>query len=144
MNFTLSRRGDYAIRAALYLAEAWDRDEFSKIREISSAMGLPISYTPQILGLLTRGGLVTAKVGPAGGYRLAGAPSTISVLDVVEAAEGALSSTTCILRGGSCRLGGECVVHLAWAQASEAFREQLRATSLKSLAGPAVRRHSIR
>lgn len=134
MNLTLTRRGDYAVRAAVFLAEAWERDGLSRISDISAAMALPASYTPQILGLLTRAGLATARAGPAGGYRLARDPGSISLLDVVEAAEGRLMSTTCILRGGPCHWEGACAVHGAWATASEAFRERLRQTTLSDLA----------
>ena len=134
MNFTLTRRGDYAIRAALYLAEAWDGDGLCRIRDVASAMRLPLSYTPQILGLLSQAGLAAAKAGPGGGYRLTRDPSTISVLDVVEAAEGGLISTTCILRGGPCHWENACAVHATWAVASEAFRDRLRSTSLADIA----------
>jgi Rrf2 family protein len=134
MNLTLTRRGDYALRAALYLAQDWDRDGFAKIRDVASAMSLPISYTPQVLGLLARGGLARAKAGRDGGYRLARAPGAISVLEVVEAAEGDLRSTTCILRGGPCRWDGTCAVHDAWASASESFRRSLSQTTLADLA----------
>jgi len=134
MNFTLTNRGDYAIRAALFLAEAWGRKRPSTVSEIAEAMALPPSYTPQILGMLTRAALTTAKAGPGGGYRLAREPSSISLLQVVEAAEGALASTTCILRGGPCRWEQACAVHPAWASASDAFRDRLRRTSLEDLA----------
>ncbi len=134
MNLTLTRRGDYAVRAAVFLAEAWEGDGLCRISDVSAAMALPASYTPQILGLLTRAGLATAKAGPAGGYRLARDPASISLLEVVEAAEGSLTSTRCILRGGPCHWESACAVHGAWAAASEAFRDRLRQTTLSDLA----------
>ena len=146
MNFTLTRRGDYALRAALHLAEAWGGDGYCKIREVSREMALPVSYTPQVLGLLARAEIAEAKAGPGGGYRLRRNPAEVTVLEVVEAAEGPLLSTTCILRGGPCRWESACAVHPTWAAASEAFRDRLRGTTLADLAGvdrglePALRR----
>lgn len=134
MNLSLNRRGDYALRAALHLAEAWDEGGWVKIREVAKAMALPVSYTPQVLGLLARAGIAEAKVGPGGGYRLAKPPEEISVLDVVQAAEGDLRSTTCILRGGPCRWEGVCAAHEFWARASDAFIESLAAASLRDVA----------
>lgn len=139
MNLTLTRRGDYVLRAALYLAEAWDAGSLSKIREVSRGMKLPATYTPQVLGLLARAGLARGKAGPAGGYRLTRDPSTISVLEVVEAAEGPRLLTTCILRGGPCHWNAACAIHSTWAGASEAFRGSLAATSLADLAAEDAR-----
>lgn len=133
MNLALNRRGDYALRAALYLAQDWNRDGFAKIRDIAAGMSLPVSYTPQILGLLARSQLARAKAGRDGGYRLARPPTEISVLDVIEAAEGDLRSSTCILRGGPCHWDAVCAVHAAWADASTAFRGSLAGTTLADL-----------
>jgi len=134
MKLALTRRGDYALRAALYLAEDHARDGFAKIKDVATAMDLPLSYTPQVLLLLARSGIAEGKPGRDGGYRLAKDPDRVSVLDVVEAAEGDLRSTTCILRGGPCRWEDACAVHGAWSSASEAFRSSLALTTLADLA----------
>jgi DNA-binding IscR family transcriptional regulator len=52
MKLTLTRRGDYAVRAAFCLAKAWGAGGYVKIREVAEAMDLPVSYTPQVLKLL--------------------------------------------------------------------------------------------
>jgi len=134
VKLALTRRGDYALRAALYLAEDRDRDAFAKIKDVAAAMDLPISYTPQVLLLLARSGIAEAKPGRDGGYRLTRAPDDVSVLEVVESAEGDLRSTTCILRGGPCHWEEACAVHAAWSEASEAFRSSLASTTLADLA----------
>lgn len=126
----MARRGDYAVRAGLHLAASWERRGYVKVREIASEMDLPLSYTPQILGMLVRAGLAEAKAGREGGYRLVRSPQEISLLEVVEASEGPLTPTECTLRGGPCRWEDACAVHPAWAGAAEAFRDSLRQTSL--------------
>ena len=134
MNLSLTRRGDYAVRAALHLARSYARDGLAKVREISSEMDLPRSYTPQVLGLLVRAGLVEAKAGRDGGYRLLRSPEEISLLEVVEAAEGPLVAEECTLSGGPCRWEDVCAVHPAWSAASEALRGSLARTTLADLA----------
>ncbi len=135
MDLTLSRRGDYVVRAAIYLARAWDGDGgYAKIREIADAMGLPRSYTPQLLGILAKAGLAEAKAGRAGGYRLSRAPSTIAVLDVIEAAEGYLSSRRCPLRGGPCHWEDVCALHPTWVSVSESIRATLAEVTLDEVA----------
>ena len=133
MDLTLTRRGDYAVRAALRLAAADDPQAYVKTREVSAAMQLPLSYTPQVLKLLANAGLVEAKAGRDGGYRLTRRPRDVSLLEVVEAAEGPLLPERCILRGGPCRWEDACAVHPAWAAAVEACRESLAGTTLADL-----------
>ena len=134
MDLTLSRRGDYVLRAALDLARAWDQGGYRKIREVAEEMDLPRSYTPRILSLLAQAGLATARAGREGGYRLIRSPEEISLLDVVEAGDGNLAPDHCTLRGGPCRWGDVCAVHPAWKKATEALKGALRETSLASVA----------
>jgi len=135
VNLTLSRKGDYVIRAALCLASAWDGGgRYRKIREVAEVMELPVSYTPQVLGLLGKAGLAEAKAGRDGGYRLTRPPQQISLLEVVEAAEGHLISERCPMRGGPCHWDDVCAVHPAWVRASEAIRDSLRRTTLAEVA----------
>lgn len=134
MNLTLTKRGDYAVRAALHLARAHGVGGYAKVREIASEMALPRSYTPQILGILVRAGLVDARAGRDGGYRLTRDPGAVTLLEVVEAAEGPLSPTECTLRGGPCRWEDACAVHPAWTRAAAALRDELGRTSLADLA----------
>lgn len=135
MNLTLSRRGDYVVRAAIFLAAAWDGGgSYRKIREVAEAMELPRSYTPQVLGLLAKAGLAEAKAGRDGGYRLSRPPQKISLLEVIEAAEGYLVSERCPLRGGPCHWDDACALHPTWVKASEAVRSTLTKTSLAQIA----------
>lgn len=135
MDLTLSSRGDYVVRAAIDLAEHWDgTGRYRKIREVAEAMDIPLSYTPQLLGLLAKAGLAEAKAGRTGGYRLARDPSTIPVLEVIEAAEGYLSSKRCPLRGGPCHWEDVCALHPTWVSVSEAIRATLARVSLAEVA----------
>jgi Rrf2 family transcriptional regulator, iron-sulfur cluster assembly transcription factor len=133
MDLALTRRGDYAVRAALCLAR-WGADgRYVKIREVAQAMALPASYTPQVLRLLADAGLAEARAGRDGGYRLTRPPGEVPLLDVVEAAEGAFTLERCILRGGPCHWEQACAVHAAWSAAVQACRDSLRRTTLADL-----------
>jgi Rrf2 family protein len=135
MDLTLSRRGDYVVRAAICLAAAWDGNgAYWKIRQVAGAMDLPRSYTPQVLGILAKAGLAEAKAGREGGYRLTRAPEQISLLEVIEAAEGYLVSQRCPLRGGPCHWDDVCALHPTWVEASEAIRATLSKTTLAQVA----------
>jgi Rrf2 family transcriptional regulator, iron-sulfur cluster assembly transcription factor len=133
MDLALTRRGDYAVRAALCLAKS-DEGRYVKIREVAATMALPASYTPQVLRLLAEAGLAEARAGRDGGYRLTRPPAEIALLEVVEAAEGPFTLERCILRGGPCHWEQACAVHAAWAAAVQACRDSLRRTTLADLA----------
>jgi Rrf2 family transcriptional regulator, iron-sulfur cluster assembly transcription factor len=138
MDLALTRRGDYAVRAALCLARRGDGG-YVKIREVAAAMALPASYTPRVLRLLGEAGLAEARAGRDGGYRLTRPPAEVALLEVVEAAEGAFRLERCILRGGPCHWEQACAVHAAWSAAMQACRESLARTTLADLAAADAR-----
>lgn len=134
MELTLTKRGDYLVRAAICLARAYGGSGYCKIREVAEAMELPRSYTPQILGVLVQAGWAEAKAGREGGYWLRRDPARISLLELVEAGEGPLRPSRCSLRGGPCRWDDMCALHPAWEAATRALEDSLRTTSLAALA----------
>jgi Rrf2 family transcriptional regulator, iron-sulfur cluster assembly transcription factor len=132
MQISLGRRGDYAVRAAVYLARHVE-DEWSKSRDIAADMAIPENYLPQVLGDLIRVGVVRSLSGPHGGYALARPPSEVQLLEVIEAG-GPVQSRECVLRGGPCRWEGTCAVHDSWSRAQEAMISELRRTTLADIA----------
>jgi Rrf2 family protein len=133
MKIALQRKGDYAVRAVLDLARNHGQTR-RKAREIAADMDIPGKYLPQVLAVLAHAGIVASVSGPDGGYELARHPRDVSLLEVVEAVEGEVRSSECILRGGPCRWETACAVHAAWSSAQDRFKAQLEATSFAELA----------
>jgi Rrf2 family protein len=129
---TLSKKGDYSVRAVLDLARHYGEGR-RKAREIAASMRIPRKYLSQILANLVRRGLLTAVAGQAGGYELSRAPSRISLLDVVEAAEGAAELRRCLIRGVPCGRGGTCAVHESWSSAQAAMVRRLRSATFAAI-----------
>jgi Rrf2 family protein len=126
----LTHRGSYAIRAVLALAHA-DGDDVVPARRIAKEMAIPVRFLPQVLGDLSRAGIVEARLGRAGGYRLSRPAAAISMLDIIEAAEGDARRQTCVLSGEPCGQGREpCDVHAMFFDAQEAILERLASTSV--------------
>lgn len=134
MRLELGRRADYAIRAALDLARRHG-DGRRTARAIAEEMGIPVTYVPQILAELVREDLAESVPGRAGGYSLARPPGTISLLDVIRAVDGEVTSSACVLRGGPCRWDDVCAVHVPWARAQHAFLDALAGTTLADVVG---------
>lgn len=135
MQFHLTRRGSYGIRAMVALARA-PVDERLSVRAIAAEQAIPASFLPQVMTDLVRARLVIAMTGRAGGYRLARQAAAISILDIVVAVEGPGQDRGCILRNAACLAGGECAAHAVVAEARTAVTERLRTSSLASLAVP--------
>lgn len=133
MRMRLGKRADYSVRAVLHLARH-DGDGRRKARQIAADMQIPANYLPQVLAELVRVGLVDSEPGPDGGYRLASSPTDVTLLEVIEAVEGPMTSEECVLRGGPCRWEDSCAVHGSWAEAQEALRARLRAVTFAELA----------
>lgn len=132
MRLRLTKRGDYAVRAMLALADA--RDRLLTGSQIAADTGIPVSFLPQVMGDLVHAGLADGLQGRTGGYRLARPAGEISLLGVVEAVEGDSRRKTCILRGGPCGSDGTCRVHDAFSAAQDALLGELEGASLASLA----------
>lgn len=134
MRLELGKRADYSVRAVLYLARQWGEPGRRKSREISAAVDIPETYLPQVLATLVREGLVDSEPGPDGGYLLAVDPASVTLLRVIEASEGPIASSECVLRGGVCMKDDRCAVHDTWAQAQQALRQRLDQTNFSDLA----------
>jgi Rrf2 family protein len=126
----LTHRGAYAIRAVLTLARQGGADVVPA-RTIAKRMDIPARFLPQVLGDLNRAGIVEARLGRAGGYRLSRSPTAISVLDIIEATEGDARRQTCVLTGRRC---GEssvpCDVHAVFSEAQIAILARLSETTV--------------
>jgi len=129
MRLELTKRADYAIRAALALSRAAPGDRLSA-RRIAADQGVPERFLPQVMRDLVAAGLVEGTVGRSGGYLLAKPSTEISLLDVVEAVEGDSRRRVCILRGGPCALAAVCDVHEVFAAAQDDVLGRLRTTTI--------------
>jgi Rrf2 family protein len=84
---------DYAVRAALVLARAWEAESGAvKGVQIGTEQEIPVKYLENILSELRQSSLVRSQRGAEGGYWLAKAPDQIAVADIIRAVEGPLAT----------------------------------------------------
>ncbi|WP_407406834.1 RrF2 family transcriptional regulator [Enterocloster sp.] len=91
----ISTRGRYALRMMIDLAQHYDQG-FIALKDISKRQDISKKYLEQIIPFLNRGNLLSATKGHMGGYRLAKAPSEITVREILESAEGSLVPVGCM------------------------------------------------
>ncbi len=130
---TLSNRGDYVVRAAISVAKGFRSDSAVKLREVVADTEIPATYASQILGDLVHAGIASSKAGRDGGYRLTRSPDKVTLLEIIEAAEGPLRSENCALGAGPCRWDQVCPMHDTWLAATAALRDTLAMTSLEQI-----------
>jgi Rrf2 family protein len=87
----ISAKTDYAVRAALELATA-EPGVWVKTESVSEKQGIPLPFLLNILAELRTAGLVQSRRGAEGGYRLANAPQTVAIADVIRAIDGPLAN----------------------------------------------------
>jgi Rrf2 family protein len=133
MRLELTKRADYAIRVVLALAEADDADRLS-VRTLAADRGIPSQVLPRVMTDLVSAGIVDARTGRSGGYRLAQPASEISLLDVIRAVEGDQRRRRCVLRGSSCDASAPCDVHETFHAAQDALLGELGRAPIAALA----------
>jgi len=131
----LTAKSEYGVLAMIDLACTYGSGPVSA-REIAERRGIPPRFLEQLFVALRRGGVVSAVRGAKGGFVLTREPGEISVLEIVEALEGALETSVCDSeRDSGCTRSGACAAAPVWARATRALREVFATTTLAELAG---------
>jgi Rrf2 family protein len=91
----ISRTSEYALRAVIWLVQEPARSQTT--RQIATGTRTPPDYVSKVLQLLAKTGVVRSQRGLGGGFRLAGDPAHITVLDVIKAVDPLQYIHTCPL-----------------------------------------------
>lgn len=124
----LSRHAQYAIRTVLDLAS----HARARSADVARRQGIPVSYMVKIVGDLGRAGVLRTFRGTGGGVGLARPLSSLSLWDVIEAAEGPLALNACVAYG-DCPCPQPCPVRGALARLHATVERELRAVLIKDL-----------
>jgi len=135
---------EYGLHCLLYLAGPPHGVDGASVRDLADLQGLPVDYVAKLFTKLRRAGLTVATEGRRGGFRLARPAGEISVLDVVQAIDGAKPlfecrdvRKQCVLFGGPAprwAADGVCSIHAVMLDAERKMREALASQTLAMLA----------
>jgi Rrf2 family protein len=126
----LTRQADYALRCVLETA----RHERISARELAERQHLSPSFVGKIVSALARAGILETRRGAAGGVRLGRPPSSISVLEVIEATQGPLRVNRCVRTPPACSLVEACPVAPVIREAQDALSSALAVSFAELLA----------
>ncbi|HEX8647240.1 MAG TPA: Rrf2 family transcriptional regulator [Thermoleophilaceae bacterium] len=116
----ITSKSPYAVRALSELARVGGAGPVP-IGEIARRRDIPVQFLEGMFATLRRAGILQSQRGVKGGYSFARPPREVTVLDVVEALEGALDQEL---------VGADEV----FAEAVAALRERLRSSTIAEIA----------
>lgn len=107
---------------------------------IAAFHDVPPAYLAKHMQALSRAGIVSSVRGASGGYRLARAPDTITLLEIADAVDGSERAFRCaeIRQRGPCAAKKEdctraCSIAAAFWAAEKAYRAQLQDVHLSDI-----------
>ena len=128
----LTRKGEYAIRGILYLAQQ-PPGKVSLISEIAEATDAPQTFLAKIFQSFAKIGIVSSFRGTGGGFTIGRPPASITLREVVEAVEGPIMPNRCLI-GNTCDRGGPCLVHGVWRTVQTEVVKILDGVTIETLA----------
>ena len=128
----ISRKIDYALRAAIHLA-GLPPGRVASLQDLSGTLHLPREFLAKILKGLAAKGLVRSSRGAHGGYQLGRPARDISFLEVIEAVEGPVQLNVCLDHKDRCDVSASCTMYHVWKSGQDRMLEVYRRTSLSEL-----------
>jgi Rrf2 family protein len=130
----ISTKGEYGIRAMLYIAMHADQGPVTS-HEIATHQGIPEPYLRQILALLSKDHLILSNRGPQGGHILGRAASQISLRHILLTLEGQTTPIDQILAlPCTIDVGTEhCAIREVFLEVKKAVERILSVTTLEEM-----------
>lgn len=124
----ISRKEDYGLIFMGILARNYPY-KYLSLTKIVGQEHLPLIFLKKITAKLLKRGIIESKEGVNGGYRLAKAPSKISVGEIIETISDKIITTSC--NKSVCRFDKTtCLCFSLWNRLSEELSVKLKSVSL--------------
>lgn len=127
----MSRKCDYALRALIRMGVE-SKEGYHNISEIARAEEIPVKYLEQIFMALKNAGILSAKPGPSGGYRLRKPASDVTLIDIVRLIDGPVAPARCVSRTAyePCPLEKRCALRPVLSDVRDAIARILNSITL--------------
>lgn len=130
----VSTKGRYAVQVMVDLMHEHS-DKPTPLRLIAQRQGVSEKYLEQIVKPLVDQGFLSSTRGVAGGYALAADPATITVGQILSAAEGDFVPAPCMNQKQtfSCANQQRCISHRVWQEIKDSVDDAVNSMTLASL-----------
>ena len=130
----ISTRGRYALRILVDLAEN-QNEGYITLKEAADRQEISEKYLESIVKDLVKAHFVEDVRGKGGGYRLSRPAEEISVLDVLQSADGAIVPVACLEEGSApCSRAAFCKTLPLWKGLDRVVSEYLSGYTIRDLA----------
>jgi Rrf2 family protein len=133
----LNTTSQYAIRIMEFITK--DIDTLNNAKQISEQLSIPYKYLTKIMTQLTNANLIKSIRGREGGYVISKAPSSIRLIEILEAVKESINSENCLLSNGLCNNTHKCALHDIWKKPKKAIDDMFYNTTLADM----IRKNTI-
>jgi Rrf2 family protein len=139
----ISTAARYGVRAVFDVAYH-GAGQATQIKDISRRQHISQRYLEQIFNKLLKGGILNSRRGPKGGYMLARDPSEITVMDIIEVAQGPIVPVYCLAEGQMEKMDDSiftsCVTRHVWEQTQKLLVEYFQSVTIADLCSMAKKK----
>ena len=128
----IRRSTDYALRAMVTLAAAYGGKPISA-RVLAKQEDVSYQLICKLLQRLHNAGYVRSLMGPSGGYRLAKAPSEITLAEIVNTLQGPVTINRCVQEDDSCPRKPSCAISATLQKIQKTLEDYLTNITLEKL-----------
>ena len=129
----ITAKARYGLRILMDIAVNERPERPRTIKEISEAQGIGEKFISRLVVSLRENGMIHSERGRDGGFRLAKAPSDITLLDVIEALQGPISVVDCVGCPRNCDKTKKCVASSIWVDVNSAIRSSLAGITMEKI-----------
>ncbi len=127
----ITRRCDYACR--ILRAAYKSGGAYVSVADIADEEGIPYAFARSIQHDLVKGGLIKTVRGAHGGLALNCDPAEVTLLEVLEAIQGPVSISLCVMDPAYCDKQEGCAYNKLWQGADRLLNEYFGSITLESL-----------
>ena len=127
----LNTTSQYAIRIMEMITQ--DTQKLHNAKNISEQLSIPYKYLTKIMTQLTNADLIKSSRGREGGYSLIKSPSSIRIVEILEAVKECMNEKNCLLGTGLCNKVKKCALHDVWEEPKKAINDMFYNTTLADM-----------
>jgi Rrf2 family iron-sulfur cluster assembly transcriptional regulator len=129
-----SKTCEYAIRATIYIASAYNGEDKVSIEDICNNIEAPQHFTAKIMQVLSGNDIISSRKGVHGGFYVTPEQMRIKLIDIVYAIDGDSIFTGCALGLKRCSETKPCPLHESFKPIRQKLKRVLEGSTIKELA----------